>query len=168
MSFYPRTKFGRAGLEEELRWRFLYAEGEVSGVRSTWREEYVPVGGRPQGADGRCIAAARRMRRVDTALARLPQQQREALRAVYGMPNRLAAFGPAGNLVPLVAQQWHTASRSRRAFSAWLLREVSKAQRGTGSPRLVRELGAAADALCAKALEAYGGTRQGIRGLAAA
>jgi hypothetical protein len=143
---------------DELRWRYLYADGEVMGIGSSWREEYVPVSS-VHGIDGRCIAAARRMGRIDVALRRLSSTHRQALRLCYGERNRLEVFGPAGNLVPMVASTWHIASRSTRAYHAWLQRETSKAQRGTGNPRLIRELAAAADALCDAALDAYAEAR---------
>jgi hypothetical protein len=76
--------FSAAGLEDELRWRYLYADGEVMGIGSTWRSEYVPVSGGARGMDGRCIAAARRMGRIDRALGRLRTGLRKALRRVYG------------------------------------------------------------------------------------
>jgi hypothetical protein len=157
-SLYSRPNSGLAHADE-LRWRYLYADGEVMGIGSTLRSEYVPASSGARGVDGRCIAAARRIGRIDRALGRLSTGLRTALRRVYGERNRLEVFGPAGNLVPLVASPWYRASRSTRAYHDWLHRELSKAQRGTGNQRLIRELGAAADALLAEALAAYGAAR---------
>ena len=143
---------------DELIWRFCYADGEMTGLGSSWKEEYVPVY-HPETVDMRRAAAARRAKEIDEVLRQLGGPLEAVLMRVYGAPNRHPVFGPAGNLVELVGHRWHQASHSRRVYEKWIRREMGKAQRGTGDKRLVREMSAAAEGLLERAEEAYAALR---------
>jgi hypothetical protein len=126
----------------------------MTGLGSSWKEEYVPVY-HPAQVDMRRAAAARRAKGIDDVLRQLGVATGAILWRVYGTRNRYPVFGPAGNLVDCIGQRWHEASHSRRSYEKWIRRELGKAQRGTGDKRLVREMSAAAEGLLERAEEAY-------------
>jgi hypothetical protein len=98
--------------EAELRWRWNYAEGEASGLRSSWPSGLGPAA-HEHAIDWRCIKAARRMRRIDLALAQLERRQRHVLQLCYRERNRYDAYGEYGNLAELVGLTRHATARSR-------------------------------------------------------
>jgi hypothetical protein len=174
----PRT-------EEELFWRWHYADGEAKGLRSNWADSrwservdsaemrcgpvYVPAGQHryPEyEADLSGMRAYHRIQRIDSALSRCDAEAVAILRrAFHDRPDLeliwlcpITVRGPVlSNLVELTpaAMREWRASRTVKPFRPWLARLAAKAAAGNGDVRLRRELTTAATVLLAGAGREY-------------
>jgi hypothetical protein len=171
--------------EEELFWRWHYADGEARGLRSNWADSrwservdsaemrcgpvYVPAGQHryPEyEADLSGMRAYHRMQRIDSALSRCDAYAVTILRRAFAdRPDAELLFlcpitvrGPAlCNLVEMTAaaDREWRASRTVKPYRAWLARLAAKAAAGNGDVRLRRELTTAATILLAGAGREY-------------
>jgi hypothetical protein len=179
-----------ARTEEELFWRWHYADGELSGLQSNWSDSrwaqrtpgeemrcgpvYVPSGQRGYPAyemDLSGMRAYHRVQRIDWALSRTDAQAVAILRRAFHDRAQedvmhlcpIRSRGPAlCNLVELtaVADREWRASRTARPLHAWLARLSAKCAAGSGDAGLRRTLTTAADLLLASAGREYAGWRR--------
>ncbi len=170
--------------EDELRWRFLWGDGEMTEPSSfpamTARLE---AGGRTGGKpivdiDPRRLAAAGRCRRIDGTLALLSDEQRRVLFAAFapfchggpfarlavvpGRPLRLFGQHPGAAFVTDAAWRAHAASGTSRELDEWLAKLCQRiAQRPTPADRLLgSEIRREAEALVLAAMRAYSAARR--------
>lgn len=164
--------------EAELRWRFLWGDGEMSEPSSfpamvARLEAGGRTGGRPIiDIDPRRLAAAGRVRRIDRVLELLAADQRRVLFAAFGPPSetqpgsplRILGRYPGAALVTGAAVRAWQSSGTDRDLADWLARlcaRLSNAKQATPADRsLVIAIRREADALVLAAMRAYSAARR--------